>query len=205
MKPMPKAAFSPRTITAAAGIALALALALTGCGSGGKDEPQKNDEAAQTQKSDDGGGMQGKSATSESASAPAPDSSTPADSEPSESKSEDPFADSATTTNWASDDSMKVDKKGNGTVPARSIEADLVDLFENKLDMKVKKAKCASDMDLTEWYGFETCDVTVEDKKAPDNEKTYFGTVKIVDHKDKMIKYKLKFPGINKKDFDFKD
>lgn len=89
MKPMTKAAFSPRTITAAVGVALALAL--TGCG-GDKDESQKKtDEAAQTEKADDGGGMQGKAVPGESESASAPDPSKSAEPEP--SKSKDLFAD----------------------------------------------------------------------------------------------------------------
>jgi len=118
---------------------------------------------------------------------------------------EDQKSDAAKTTNWASDDGMKIDKKGNGIVPASSIEADLVDLFENKLDWKVKEAKCDSDMELREWYGFKSCQVTVKDKDAYKGRKKYFGTVKIVDHKDQMIKYELMFPGIDKEDFDFKD
>jgi hypothetical protein len=182
-----------RLLTVAA--ATALALSLSACGGG--DEPsgdQKSEAGQATEKaSDDGGGFGGGAASS------------PAAPEPTDTKSTDPFADAAKTTNWASDAGMKIDKKGNGTVPARSIEADLVDLFENKLDMKVKKAECSRDMELREWYGFETCDVTVKDKERSTGERTYYGTVKIVDHKDKMVKYELKFPGIDKDDFDFKD
>ena len=202
--------WTARLLTVAAGTALALSL--SACGGGDEPTDDQKSEAAQT--ADDGkdssseGGFGGGAMSSSSPSAPAastPAASNPAASEPTDTKSTDPFADAAKTTNWASDDGMKIDKKGNGTVPARSIEADLIDLFENKLEMKVKKAECANDMDLNEWYGFETCDVTVKDKKRTTGERTYYGTVKIVDHKDKMVKYELKFPGIDQKDFDFKD
>ena len=198
MTPIRRSTWMPRLLTAAAGTALALSL--TACGGSGGDKPaedQKSD-AAQTEE----GGFGGGAVESKEADAPG---SEPAEAEPTDTKSTDPFADAAKTTNWASDDGMKIDKKGNGIVPASSIEADLVDLFENKLDFTVKKAECATDMDLTEWYGFETCNVTVKDKEALKGEKTYYGTVKIVDHKDKMVKYELMFPGIDKEDFDFKD
>ncbi|MFP3397091.1 hypothetical protein ACSBQT_13780 [Brevibacterium sp. H602] len=198
MTPIRRSTWMPRLLTAAAGTALALSL--TACGGSGGDKPAENQksEAAQTEE----GGFGGGAVESKEADAPG---SEPAEAEPTDTKSTDPYADAAKTTNWASDDGMKIDKKGNGIVPASSIEADLVDLFENKLDFTVKKAECATDMDLTEWYGFETCNVTVKDKEALKGEKTYYGTVKIVDHKDKMVKYELMFPGIDKEDFDFKD
>lgn len=197
MTPIRRSTWVPRLLTAAAGTVLALSL--TACGSG-EDKPAEDEksEAAQTEE----GGFGGGAVESKEADAPG---SEPAEAEPTDTKSTDPYADAAKTTSWASDDGMKIDKKGNGVVPASSIEADLVDLFENKLDFTVKKAECATDMDLTEWYGFETCNVTVKDKEALKGEKTYYGTVKIVDHKDKMVKYELKFPGIDKEDFDFKD
>lgn len=189
MRPMPKAAFSARTITAAAGIALALAL--TSCGGGQKDEPEKKTgEAAQTKK----GGMQGKAAPSESESAPAPPPSKSAKSEP--SKSKDPFADAPRTTSWASDDGIKVDKKGDGKIPAASLEADIDDLFTNKFDMKVTKVECRDDMKVMGWWGLTSCEVHTK-------KKTYFGSVKLVDHKDKMIKYEVKFPGLDKDEVDF--
>ncbi|UZD63136.1 hypothetical protein [Brevibacterium sp. JSBI002] len=198
MTPIRRSTWMPRLLTAAAGTTLALSL--TACGGSGGDKPAEDQksEAAQTEE----GGFGGGAVESKEADAPG---SEPAEAEPTDTKSTDPYADAAKTTSWASDDGMKIDKKGNGTVPASSIEADLVDLFENKLDFTVKKAECATDMDLTEWYGFETCNVTVKDKEALKGEKTYYGTVKIVDHKDKMVKYELKFPGIDKEDFDFKD
>ena len=198
MTPIRRSTWMPRLLTAAAGTALALSLAA--CGGSGGDKPTEGEksEAAQTEE----GGFGGGAVESE---APGGSESEPAEAEPTDTKSTDPYADAAKTTNWASDDGMKIDKKGNGTVPASSLEADLVDLFENKLDFTVTKAECATDMDLTEWYGFETCNVTVKDKEALKGEKTYYGTVKIVDHKDKMVKYELKFPGIDKEDFDFKD
>ena len=203
MTPIRRTTWAPRLLTAAAGTALALTLAACG-GSGDNPAGGEQSEAAQSTESEDSsdGGFGGGAVESKAAKTPA---SEPAEAEPTDTKSTDPFADAATTTNWASDDAMKVDEEGNGTVPARSIEADLIDLFENKLDMKVKKADCGDDMDLREWYGFETCDVTVKDKSAYEGEKTYYGTVKIVDHKGEMIKYELKFPGIDKDDFDFKD
>lgn len=198
MTPIRRSTWMPRLLTAAAGTALALSL--TACGGSGGDKPAENQksEAAQTEE----GGFGGGAVESKEADAPG---SEPAEAEPTDTRSTDPYADAAKTTNWASDDGMKIDKKGNGIVPASSIEADLADLFENKLDFTVKKAECATDMDLTEWYGFETCNVTVKDKEALKGEKTYYGTVKIVDHKDKMVKYELMFPGIDKEDFDFKD
>jgi len=198
MTPIRRSTWMPRLLTAAAGTVLALSL--TACGGSGGDKPAEDQksEAAQTEE----GGFGGGAVESKEADAPG---SEPAEAEPTDTKSTDPYADAAKTTSWASDDGMKIDKKGNGTVPASSIEADLVDLFENKLDFTVKKAECATDMDLTEWYGFETCNVTVKDEEALKGEKTYYGTVKIVDHKDKMVKYELKFPGIDKEDFDFKD
>ena len=198
MTPIRRSTWMTRLLTAAAGTALALSL--TACGGSGGDKPAEDEksEAAQTEK----GGFGGGSVESEAAEAP---ESEPAEAEPTDTKSTDPYADSAKTTSWASDEGMKIDKKGNGTVPASSIEADLVDLFENKLEFTVTEAECASDMELREWYGFKTCNVTVKDKEALKGEKTYYGTVKIVDHKDKMVKYELKFPGIDKEDFDFKD
>ncbi|WP_167194595.1 hypothetical protein [Brevibacterium pigmentatum] len=193
MTPIRRSTWMPRLLTAAAGTALALSL--TACGGSDGDKPAggEKSEAAQTEK----GGFGGGAVESEAAES--------AEAEPTDTKSTDPYADAAKTTNWASDDGMKIDKKGNGTVPASSLEADLVDLFENKLDFTVTKAECATDMDLTEWYGFETCNVTVKDKEAIKGEKTYYGTVKIVDHKEKMVKYELMFPGIDQEDFDFKD
>lgn len=193
MKPMPKAGFSPRTIIAAAGFALALTL--TGCGGGEKDEPpQKTNEAAQTEKSGDSGGMQGKAAPGSTASAPAADPSQSAKSKP--SKSEDPFADAPRTTSWASDDGIKVDKKGDGKIPTASLEADIDDLFSNKFDMKVTKVECRDDMKVMGWWGLTSCEVQTK-------KKTYFGSVKLVDHKDNMIKYEVKFPGLDKSEVDF--
>lgn len=192
MKPMTKAAFSPRTITAAVGVALALAL--TGCG-GDKDESQKKtDEAAQTEKADDGGGMQGKAAPGESESASAPAPSKSAGSEP--SKSKDLFADAPRTTSWASDDGIKVNKEGDGTVPKASLQADIDDLFKNKFKMDVDAVECRDDMKVIDWWGLTSCEVQTK-------KKTYFGTVKLVDHKDNMIKYEVKFPGLDKKEVDF--
>lgn len=191
MTPMPKAASSPRMITAAAGITLALAL--TGCGGGEEEEPpQKTDEAAQTEKSGDSGGMQGKAAPSSSA--PAADPSKSAKSKP--SKSEDPFADAPKTTSWASDDGIKVNKEGDGKIPAASLEADIDDLFTNKFDMKVTKVECRDDMKVIDWWGLTSCEVHTK-------KKTYFGTVKLVDRKDNMIKYEVKFPGLDKSEMDF--
>lgn len=200
MTPISRSVRMPRLLTVAAGTALALSL--TGCGGGDEPAEGQTSEAAQTADdggdSSDGGGFGGGAVSS-------PSASEPAEAEPTDTKSTDPFADAARTTSWASDDGMKIDKKGNGTVPASSIEADLIDLFENKVGMKVKKAQCDEDMDLREWYGFESCQVVVKDKEAYNGEKKYFGTVKIVDHKDTMVKYELMFPGIDKEDFDFKD
>ncbi|MGC2940479.1 MULTISPECIES: hypothetical protein [unclassified Brevibacterium] len=198
MTPIRRSAWMPRLLTAAAGTALALSL--TACGGSGDDKPaeDENSEAAQTEK----GGFGGGAVESEAAEA---QGSEPAEKEPTDTKSSDLFADAAKTTNWASDDGMKIDKKGNGIVPAASIEADLIDLFENKLELKVKEAACDSDMELKEWYGYKSCQVTIKDKQSYNNEKKFFGSVKIVDHKDKMVKYELMFPGIDKEDFDFKD
>ncbi|MGO3024484.1 MAG: hypothetical protein ACTIIH_14790 [Brevibacterium sp.] len=198
MTPIRRTTWMPRLLTAAAGAALALSL--TACGGSGGDEPAEDQksEAAETDEGGFGGGAV------ESEAAEATESET-AEAEPTDTKSTDPFADAAKTTNWASDDGMKIDKKGNGVVPAASIEADLIDLFENKLELTVKEAKCDSDMELREWYGFKSCQVTVKDKDAYKGRKKYFGTVKIVDHKDQMVKYELMFPGIDKDDFDFKD
>lgn len=194
MKPMPQAAFSPRTITAAAG--LVLALALTGCGGQGTDEaPEKTDKAAQSEKSGDSGGMQGKAAPNESADAPA-DPSKSAESEPSESKPEDPHADAAKATSWASDNGIKVDKDGDGVIPTESLEADLDDLFTNKFDMTVKKVKCRDDMKVIDWWGLTSCEVHTK-------KKTYFGSMTLIDHKDNMIKYEVKFPGVDKSEVDF--
>lgn len=191
MRPMPQAALSPRTITAAAGVALALAL--TGCGGAQTDsEPKKTDEAAQG----DSGGMQGTAAPSESAGASAADQSESAESEPNESTSDDPFADAAKATSWASDSGIKVDKEGDGVIPTASLEADLDDLFTNKFDMKVTKVKCRDDMKVMDWWGLTSCEVHTK-------KKTYFGSMTLVDHKDNMIKYEVKFPGVDKSEVDF--
>ncbi|WP_166970576.1 hypothetical protein [Brevibacterium atlanticum] len=201
MTPIRRSTWMPRLMTLAAGTALALSL--SACGGGDEPAEGETSEAAQaTEDSSDGGGFGGDAVESEPPETQASESD---EKEPTDTKSTDPFADAARTTSWASDDGMKIDKKGNGTVPASSIEADLVDLFENKVKMTVKKAHCDEDMDLREWYGFESCQVVVKDKEAYNGEKKYFGTVKIVDHKDQMVKYELMFPGIDKEDFDFKD
>ena len=190
MKPIQKPIIRARAITVAASVALALAL--TGCGSTQTEaEPEKTDETGQSEDAGDSGGMQGESVQTETP-------TEAAESEPSETKSEDPFADAARTTSWASDDSMKVNKDGDGKVPAASLEVDLDDLFKNKFNMKVKKVECANDMKVTDWWGLATCNVT-------DDEKTYYGSVKLIDHKDNMIKYEVKFPGIDKGDVDFSD
>ncbi|TGD13505.1 hypothetical protein [Brevibacterium sp. S111] len=198
MTPTRRTYLMPRLLTAAAGTALALSLAA--CGGPGADKPTEDTQSEAAESPE--GGFGGGSVETTPAESPG---SEPAEAEPTDTESTDPFADAAKTTNWASDDGMKIDKDGNGTVPASSIEADLVDLFENKLELKLKEAKCDSDMELREWYGFKSCQVTVKDKEAYKGERKYFGTVKIVDHKGQMIKYELMFPGIDKEDFDFKD
>ncbi|MGC3022798.1 hypothetical protein [Brevibacterium sp. FAM 24630] len=198
MTPTRRTYLMPRLLTAAAGTALALSLAA--CGGSGADKPAEDTQSEAAESPE--GGFGGGSVETTPAESPG---SEPAEAEPTDTESTDPFADAAKTTNWASDDGMKIDKDGNGTVPASSIEADLVDLFENKLELKLKEAKCDSDMELREWYGFKSCQVTVKDKEAYKGERKYFGTVKIVDHKGQMIKYELMFPGIDKEDFDFKD
>ena len=207
MTPNRRTTRMPRLLTAAAGTALTLSL--SGCGLlGGGDEPAEGPESEAAQPSEGASDAGTDSSDEGSMTQTTPSESTtadPAEAEPTDTASTDLFADAARTTNWASDDAMDVDDEGNGIVPARSIEADLIDLFENKLEMKVEKAECANDMELSEWYGFETCDVTVEDDERTTGEKTYYGTVKIVDHKDSMIKYELMFPGIDQEDFDFKD
>lgn len=191
MKPMQNPIQRSGAVLAAAG--LALALTLSGCG-GGTDDEKKSDEAAQTQDSD-AGGMQGEAASTESP-APAPTESEEA--EPSESAThKDPFADSPKTTSWASDEGIKIDKDGEGKVSARSLEADVVDLFENKFDIKVKEINCKA-MDLHGWFGISNCQVDTKKRK-------YFGSVSVVDHKDSMVKYELKFPGLKKDDIDLDD
>ena len=161
--------------------AVAAVLAVSGC----RPASDRKDETAQP---------------SPTASAPqspeaAQPTQAPTDS-PAPSTSEDPFADSARATSWASDEAMKIDKDGNGTIPAASLEADLVDLFKNKFDMSVKEAKCDQDMTVTQWSGFESCNVV-------DEKMTYFGTIELIDHKDGMVKYEVMFPGIDKSDVDF--
>ncbi len=88
---------------------------------------------------------------------------------------------------------MKVDKKGNGSISKGSLEVDLVDLFKNKFGMKVEKANCNRDMKVQKWRGYALCDVKTNTKK-------YFGNIKLIDHKGDMVKYEIKFPGIDKKD-----
>ncbi len=114
------------------------------------------------------------------------------------SDTDDLWADKAKTRSWASDDAIKVDENGNGTIPAASLEADLVDLFTNKFGLKIKETKCDDDMTVDNWEGFlVSCDVIAEDT-------TYFGTVELVDHRDDMIQYEVMFPGIDEKDLDLK-
>ena len=148
MTPTRRTYLMPRLLTAAAGTALALSLAA--CGGPGADKPTEDTQSEAAESPE--GGFGGGSVETTPAESPG---SEPAEAEPTDTESTDPFADAAKTTNWASDDGMKIDKDGNGTVPASSIEADLVDLFENKLELKLKEAKCDSDMELREWYGFE--------------------------------------------------
>lgn len=172
---------SLRIVTAVG--AAAAALALSGCGSGG-GEAQSSPTASAAQSPDAAAPTEAAAPTQAPADSPAP------------STSEDPFADSARATSWASDEAMKIDKDGNGTIPAASLEADLVDLFKNKFDMSVKEAKCDQDMTVTQWSGFESCNVV-------DEKMTYFGTIELIDHKDGMVKYEVMFPGIDKSDVDF--
>lgn len=157
----------------------AMALALAGCGMGGDSSDAQQPPEVSTL----------------GAETPTP-SPTPTEESASPDASEDPFADAARTTSWASDEAMKIDKDGNGTIPAASLEADLVDLFANKFDMSVKEAKCEQDMTVTDWSGFESCNVV-------DEEMTYFGTIELIDHKDNMVEYEVMFPGIDKDDVDF--
>ncbi len=161
--------------------AVAAVLAVSGCGPAG----DRKDETAQPSPT---------ASAPQSPEAAAP-TQAPTDS-PAPSTSEDPFADSARATSWASDEAMKIDKDGNGTIPAASLEADLVDLFKNKFDMSVKEAKCDQDMTVTQWSGFESCNVV-------DEKMTYFGTIELIDHKDSMVKYEVMLPGIDKSDVDF--
>lgn len=189
MKPMPKSASRSGAVIAAA--CVALALTLSGCGGDQQDE-KNSDDTAQSEDAGDTGGMQGQAAETQEPTQTA-ESKKPA---PSTTKAEDPFKDSAKVTSWASDDGIKVDEDGDGKIPMASLEADIDDLFKNKFKMKVKKVECRDDMKVTGWWGLTSCQVT-------DDEMTYFGSVTLVDHKDNMIKYELKFPGIDKSDVDF--
>lgn len=176
---------APRMRAVVAASVLALSLGLTGCGAGG-DQDAPADGAPS-------------SAESTGAGSTAPSSSEAGSSEEASTEaapSEDPFADSARAQSWASDEGMDIDADGNGTIPAASLEADLVDLFRNKFDLEVEKATCDTDMEVTAWSGFEPCDVVVKDM-------TYFGTVELIDHKDAMVKYEVLFPGLNKDDVSF--
>ena len=177
-----------------AAVMAAAALALTGCGGASDADDRAQSPVVETSEAATFGAEEpeGEQFGAET-SAPAP--TTSEDSPPPED-SEDLFGDAARTTSWASDEAMDIDEDGNGTIPAASLEADLVDLFANKFDMSVKEAKCAEDMSVTDWYGFETCDVV-------DEEMTYFGTVELIDHKDGMVRYEVMFPGIDKGDVDF--
>lgn len=186
MKPIQKSVSRSGAVIAAAGVALALTL--SGCGSDQKDE-KESDETAQSEDAGDAGGMQGEAAQTE-------EPTETAKSEPSKTTSEDPFKDSAKATSWASDDGIKVNKEGDGKIPAASLEADIDDLFKNKFKMKVKKVECRDDMKVMDWWGLTSCQVT-------DDETTYFGSVSLVDHKDNMVKYEVKFPGVDKSEVDF--
>lgn len=182
-----------RTMTALlpASVGIAALVVLSGCTPGPAPTDNQTSGAQSAEAADPPtaeaaapGGMSGESAPSD-----APDSSA------AQPSPEDPYKDSARTKSWASDANMKIDKKGNGTVPKASIEADLIDLFKNKFKMTVKTADCARDMMVAEWHGFITCDVK-------DDTMTYYGTVDLVDHKDGMIQYEVLFPGIKNKDLD---
>ena len=169
---------------------LALSLGLTGCGAGGeKDAPADDTPSSADPSTPDSTGA-GSTAPSSSEAGSSEEASTEG------APSEGPFADSARAQSWASDEGMDIDADGNGTIPAASLEADLVDLFRNKFDLEVEKATCDTDMEVTAWSGFEPCDVVVKDM-------TYFGTVELIDHKDAMVKYEVLFPGLNKDDVSF--
>ncbi|MCM1013459.1 hypothetical protein [Brevibacterium sp. XM4083] len=176
---------APRMRAVVAASVLALSLGLTGCGAGGEKDAPADDTPS--------------SADPSAAESTAPSSSEAGSSEEASTEgapSEDPFADSARAQSWASDEGMDIDADGNGTIPAASLEADLVDLFRNKFDLEVEEATCDTDMEVTAWSGFEPCDVVVKDM-------TYFGTVELIDHKDAMVKYEVLFPGLNKDDVSF--
>ena len=166
---------------------LALSLGLTGCGAGGDQDGPADGAPSSADPS---------AAESTRADSSEPGSSEQGSTEAAPAPSEDPFADSARAQSWASDEGMDIDADGNGTIPAASLEADLVDLFRNKFDLEVEKATCDTDMEVTAWSGFEPCDVVVKDM-------TYFGTVELIDHKDAMVKYEVLFPGLNKDDVSF--
>lgn len=168
---------------------LVLSLGLTGCGAVGDQEAPADGapssaESTGADSSEAGSSEPGSTEEGSTEAAQAP------------SASEDPFADSARAQSWASDEGMDIDADGNGTIPAASLEADLVDLFRNKFDLEVEEATCDTDMEVTAWSGFEPCDVVVKDM-------TYFGTVELIDHKDAMVKYEVLFPGLNKDDVSF--
>ncbi|GAA1953350.1 hypothetical protein GCM10009689_38060 [Brevibacterium antiquum] len=189
MKPMQKSLSRPGAVIAAAGVALALTL--SGCGGG---DEKKTDETAQSEETTAPGAMQGEAAeTEESTEAGQSEAAKP---EPSKTKYEDPFKDSPKATSWASDDGIKVNEEGDGTVPKASLEADIDDLFKNKFTMKVKAVECRDDMKVMDWWGLTSCEVQTK-------KKTYFGSVKLVDHKNDMVKYEVKFPGLDPSEVDF--
>lgn len=186
----------PRLVAAAA----ALTVCLAGCSGGGESQGEQGDQQQSASAPAEGGADQSAAgdeadagdtgATAEASSGA--DGSGSAPTTPSTNVSER-FKDSAKTTSWASDDSMKVDKKGNGTIPEKSLEFDLKDLFVNKFEMKVSKVDCTRKMNVNSWRGSTLCNVTA-------NGKTYFGSVKLIDHRGDMVRYQLIFPGMNKKD-----
>ncbi|WP_309132186.1 hypothetical protein [Brevibacterium sp.] len=195
-----------RSTSAVVGIAAAFALA--GCGSLPGQSSGEDASDARVEETTASETPATEAATSPTESAGAEEAAEPTETgEPegastaageSGSDTDDLWADKARTRSWASDDSIEVDKNGNGTIPAESLEADLVDLFTNKFGLEIKETKCDDDMKVENWQGFiVSCDVIAKDT-------TYFGTVELVDHKDTMIQYEVLFPGIDEKDLDLK-
>src|SRR5690625_2480546 len=147
MTPNRRTTRMPRLLTAAAGTALALSL--SGCGLlGGGDEPAEGPESEAAQPSEGASDAGTDSSDEAGMTQTTPSESTtadPAEAEPTDTASTDLFADAARTKNWASDDAMDVDDEGNGIVPARSIEADLIDWLGKNLRRKVRKAGSAKE------------------------------------------------------------
>lgn len=167
-----------RTLTGAAVPAAALALA--GCGLLGADTGAEEQPPAPTQS---GAPTEESSPTAQPTGAASEDASET-------TAAEDPYEDDPITGSRAGDESIDLDDEGTGTVPKAALEADIVDLLENKNGLEIDSVECRDDLKVYSGSGSINCDVTTP-------ERTYYGTVSVTEiDEEGLLNYEILFPGL---------